>query len=54
MESLSLEAFKKHVDVALGFSDRLGSAGLMSGLNHLEGLFQHKQFYISVILMTLE
>lgn len=40
----------EHVDVAHGdkFSGRLGSPGLMVGLEYLRSLFQPKCFYISM------
>jgi len=41
IESLSLEVFKKHVDVALGkWFSRHGGVGLVAGLHDLKGLFQ--------------
>ena len=41
VESLSLEVFKKHVDVALrDMVSGHGGVGLMVGVNDLEGLLQ--------------
>jgi len=44
VESPSLEAFKRRVDMGLGtwFSGKLGSVRLMVGLHDLKGLFQPK------------
>lgn len=39
---LSLEVFKKCVDVVLRFNGRLGSARVMVGLDDVKGLFKPK------------
>jgi len=40
VESPSLERFKNHVDVALGWFSRHGGVGVTVGLDDLSGLFQ--------------
>lgn len=52
IESLSLEIIEKTVDVASGtrVSGELGSDEVTVGFHELRGLFQTKQFCVSVIL----
>ena len=49
MDSLSLEVFKNHRDVALrDVVSGLGGDGLVVALDNLGGCFQPKGFYYSV------